>query len=192
LISSKRNDPILNRAKNRIDDADKYFAVDFDEIKNLAKPDGIGRRKRSTWSKDATDAVAKSEGVPIRLEGFLVLTKKGKQLLGAIAEGEELCNCQKEEAEHVDFHLWLVNKVGDKKPKSVVVEMTPRVRQDHPDWTVQRLSDIATRRLKVRVSGWLMIDQEHPEQIGIHRANLWEIHPIMKLEFKEGTRWRTL
>lgn len=93
-MTSKRNDPILNKAKNRIDDADRYFAVDFDEVKNFAKPDGIGKRKRSTWSQEATDAVAKSEGIPIRLEGFLVLTKKGKQLLGAIAEGEELCNCQ--------------------------------------------------------------------------------------------------
>jgi hypothetical protein len=192
LVSSDHNDPELNKAKNRIDDADRYFTVDFVEIKDLARPSGVRKTKRSNWTPETRDAVANSEGTPIRLEGFLALTKRGTKLFGAIAEKGELCNCQMTEPEHIDFHLWLVAMVGNKKPKSVVVEMTPRVRKDHPDWTIKRLTDIGTRRLRVRVSGWLMIDQEHPDQIGIHRANLWEIHPIMKFEFKEGNRWKSL
>jgi hypothetical protein len=31
---------------------------------------------------------------------------------------------------------------------------------------------------EVRIRGWLMLDQEHPEQIGKTRGTLWEIHPI--------------
>lgn len=182
----------MNKAKNRIDEADDYFTVDFSDIKNLEHPDEIGRRKRSDWTPEARKAVAEFEGTPITLVGFLALTKRSSKLFGAIAETAELCNCQKKEPDHIDFHLWLVTKVGDKKPKSVVVEMTPRVRKYHPSWTVQRLTEIGVRRLPVRVSGWLMIDQEHPEQIGKHRANLWELHPIMKFEFKQSGKWKEL
>lgn len=192
LTSSDHNDPDLNKAKNRIDEADRYFPVDFAEIKNLPRPDGVRKTLRSKWLKEIRDSVAESEGIPITLTGFLALTERRGQLFGGIAEGKELCNCQRTEPEHVDFHLWLVTRVGDKKPKSVVVEMTPHVRQDHRDWTIERLNYIGVRRLPVRVRGWLMIDQEHPEQIGVHRANLWEIHPIMKLEYKEGRSWKTL
>ena len=192
LTSSEHNDPDLNKAKNRIDESDKYFPVSFDEVKNLDRPDKIGRRKRSAWTQGARDAVAEFEGIPIQLTGFLALTKRGKNFFGAIAEGAELCNCQSTDPEEIDYHLWLITKVGDLKAKAVVVEMTPRVRKKHSDWTVANLTDIATKRLQVRVSGWLIIDQEHPEQIGKHRANLWEVHPIMKFEYKENGRWKEL
>src|SRR5450432_3367056 len=119
LVSSDHNDPDLNKAKNRIDDADKYFAVDFDEIRKLVRPSGVKKTKRSNWTQETRDAVAESEGIPIQLEGFLTLTLRSKKQFGAIAEGKELCNCQVTEPEHIDFHLWLVTKVGDKKPKSV-------------------------------------------------------------------------
>ena len=113
-------------------------------------------------------------------------------------EGAELCNCQKIEPEHIDFHLWLVKdptNVGTPsvaKPDSIVVEMTPRVRKNHPDWTVEKLTEIANNHTLVRVSGWLTFDQEHPEQIGVQRHNLWEIHPVIKMEFQQNGQWKTL
>jgi hypothetical protein len=102
------------------------------------------------------------------------------------------------EPEHIDFHLWLVNSPTNvmtasvAKPTSIVVEMTPRVRKNHPNWTVEKLTEIANNKDMVRVSGWLTFDQEHPEQIGVHRKKLWEVHPIIKLEYKEGGTWKTL
>jgi hypothetical protein len=192
LTSSAHNDPELNKAKNRVDDSNRYFTVSFDEIKNLELPAGIGRRKRSSWTQEARDVVAQFEGIPIQLTGFLALTERRDKFFGAIAEGAELCNCQSKEPNQIDYHLWLVARVGDLKAKSVVVEMTPRVRSAHPGWTIDNLNTIGIRRLPVRVSGWLLIDQEHPEQIGKHRANLWEIHPVMIFEYKEGGRWKVL
>src|SRR5262249_659405 len=132
------------------------------------------------------------------VEGYLVVNKIDSEMKGAKPEGAELCNCQKTEPEHIDFHLWLVaaptnvNTPAVAKPDSIVVEMTPRVRKNHPNWTVDRLTDIATNKTLVRVSGWLTFDQEHPEQIGHQRHNLWEIHPIMKFEFKDGNQWKPL
>ncbi len=65
----------------------------------------------------------------------------------------------------------------------------------------QSLLDPAVRQVKrkarIRVTGWQMFDQEHPEQIGKTRVSRWEIHPITKIEVwskpqgKPG-RWNTL
>ncbi len=134
--SSTHNDPVLNKEKNRIDEADSFTQVDFDALENLQKPNiaQVGRRKRSTWSQGNRGLVGKFEGVPVFVEGFLVLTNVNGQMVGAKPEGAELCNCQKIEPEHIDFHLWLVKdptNVGTPfiaKPNSIVVEMTPRVR----------------------------------------------------------------
>jgi hypothetical protein len=38
----------------------------------------------------------------------------------------------------------------------------------------------------VRISGWLMMDPEHPDQIGNTRGTIWEIHPIMQIEVQES------
>jgi hypothetical protein len=56
-----------------------------------------------------------------------------------------------------------------------------------------------SRSCSVRISGWLMYDGQHPEQLPPGtpsqpptRATLWEIHPIMKVEFKQNGVWKTL
>ncbi|HEX8946148.1 MAG TPA: hypothetical protein VF785_23635, partial [Gemmatimonadaceae bacterium] len=46
---------------------------------------------------------------------------------------------------------------------------------------------------RVRIRGWLMLDQMHPESVGHSRATLWEIHPIMHLDWRESRgRWISL
>ncbi len=48
-----------------------------------------------------------------------------------------------------------------------------------PRWTISALKRLAERHERVRISGWLMFDGEHPDQIGKTRGTLWEIHPVM-------------
>ena len=45
------------------------------------------------------------------------------------------------------------------------------------------------RHEKVRVSGWLMFDQEHLDKIGTRRLTAWEIHPITKIEIQRLGLW---
>jgi hypothetical protein len=193
LETSKYNDPDLNRAKNRVDEAYMYFPVNFKEIRDLEVPQGVRGTRRSTWPKATRDAVAKWEGIPLQVEGFLALTEHSGSLVGGIRMGPELCNCQISGAEFVDYHLWLVNRVGDLKINSIVIEMTPRVRKYHSQWTIRNLNSLGVLRIPVRVSGWLMLDQEHAGNIKQgQRANIWEIHPIMKFEYWKGNKWETL
>jgi hypothetical protein len=52
--------------------------------------------------------------------------------------------------------------------------------------------NIVKNKQKVRIRGWLMMDPEHPDQVGKTRGTIWEIHPIMQVETQQGGRWVSL
>jgi hypothetical protein len=76
----------------------------------------------------------------------------------------------------------------------MVVEISPRERLCHPEWVnaATYLKPVVTAKEKVRVTGWLTYDQEHPEQLGKTRRTLYEIHPIHAIQVWRGNKWVTL
>jgi hypothetical protein len=105
-------------------------------------------------------------------------------------EGPESPNCHGADGRYRDYHLWLTRGPNEQnRSRSVVVEPTPRVRAAHPAWTLKALRRLGLARERVRVSGWLLLDQEHPEQVGKTRGTLWEIHPVMRVEVLRGGQW---
>jgi hypothetical protein len=175
------NDPGVNLLKNRVDEGE-YIPVPFDTIVGLSWPHGIERRRRASWSDEDRKSVALHEGIPIRLEGYLAGVKE---------EGKESPNCHVEGHAFRDFHLWLVPGPDDDRSKSVVVEVTPRVRETHPNWTLNRIRSIVRNHDRVEIGGWLMLDPEHPDQVGATRGTIWEIHPVMMIRVEENGVWRT-
>jgi hypothetical protein len=171
-----------NIRKNRLDST-AWTLVTISSIINLPFPAAIGRQQRVNWSAANTAAIAKFEGIPIQVEGWLAAAKQ---------EGPESCNCHS--PLRVDFHMWVVDdpsKVHD-RTQSVVCEMSPRVRTQHPSFSFARISPLVDGVTRVRISGWLMMDQEHPDQIGKTRGTIWEIHPIVGLETFKGGKWVSL
>jgi hypothetical protein len=83
-------------------------------------------------------------------------------------------------------HLWINANQSTDRSESIVAEVTPRLRAKHPKWTATAFNRLAQKHTRVRISGWLMLDQEHPEQLGETRATLWEIHPIMQIEIDKA------
>jgi hypothetical protein len=175
-------DPELNRLKNRVDEGD-YQPVSFESIADLPWPKSIERRDHDNWSAGVREEVARHEGTPVAVEGFVA---------GAKESGPESCNCHGADRELRDWHVWLAPSPGDDRTRSIVVETTPRVRVNHPGWTLKKLKAITRAGERVRISGWLMLDPEHPEQLGKTRGTLWEIHPVMRIEVREGGRWVSL
>jgi hypothetical protein len=51
---------------------------------------------------------------------------------------------------------------------------------------------IINTKAKVRITGWLMWDYEHKEQLGNTRRTLWEVHPIHSIQVLHGNRWVAL
>jgi hypothetical protein len=172
-------DPVLNRLKNRVDEA-SYIPVAFDTIVQLPWPEAIERRNRKNWAASDAAEVARFEGAPVAVEGFLVGSKQ---------EGPESPNCHGADAEFRDFHIWVAKTAGEDRSHSIVVEVTPPLRDKHPNWRTDMLGQINRRDQRVRVSGWLMLDPEHPDQVGKTRGTIWEIHPVTKIEVLDGSSW---
>jgi len=175
-------DLLQNRLKNRIDEADSYYPVDFQSILALTWPKSVERTDRMDWTTDETDAISRYEGTPVSIEGYLI---------AATESGHESTNCNRTDNDMFDWHVTLGENPGDDRSLGIVTEATPRVRQSH-SWTLAQLKDLVKSQAKVRISGWLFFDPEHPDHIGKYRATLWEVHPIMKIEvFKDG-QWQEL
>lgn len=173
----------LNELKNRTHSGD-WREVSVEDLLGLAWPEGIERRNRGKWPSEALKEVRANEKEgAIQMTGWLAAVKK---------EGEESCNCHSPTA--VDYHLWLVDDPlkanKEDRWQSVVCETTPRVSSQHDGgWDLKRIREVVTNRVQVRLSGWLMMDQEHPEQLEKTRGTLWEIHPIITFEIMQGDEW---
>jgi hypothetical protein len=167
----------LNRAKNRTDEA-SWIPVEHAALLHLSWPPRVERRDHREWSPADSAAVARYEGIPVVVEGYLA---------GAKEEGPESPNCH-DKAQR-DWHMWLVASPDDDRSRSIVVEATPRVRAKHPGWHLSRVKPLVASKSKVRISGFTMLDPEHPDQVGKTRGTIWEIHPILQIEVEHDGRF---
>lgn len=172
----------LNRLKNRVDSA-AWIATPFDSILALTWPTRVTRRARADWSRGDGARVGSVEGRPVSVEGYFA---------GAKQEGPEATNCHGADASFRDWHLWLGATPGRDRRRAIVVEATPALRAAHPEWSLSVIHKLVRDSTPVRVSGWLLLDQEHPEQVGKTRGTLWEIHPVMRIEVQSGGKWTAL
>lgn len=167
-----------NLLKNRSDEGD-YAPVNFDAIYSLTWPVAIQQKERKNWSPEDKAAIAKYEGIPVVVEGYLA---------GAKESGAESANCGKTSSDMVDWHVWFVKNSGDGREVSIVIEPTPRSRANH-QWTLAKLRPFIDNQTPVRISGWVFFDPEHPDQLGLTRGTLWEIHPVMQIEIWQNNSW---
>lgn len=174
-------DSTLNMKKNRIDDGDngKFTDVALSSLLALTWPKDIERVQRDSWSSSDNAAIAPNEGIAVRTVGYLLAYKH---------EGTESTNC--ESVDYRDFHMWLAVNPTDSKADAMVVEVTPRVNALRSGWSSSTFSGLVGQQ--VRISGWLLLDQEHPEQLGQTRASLWEIHPIIHIEVNQSFGWTSV
>jgi hypothetical protein len=171
----KGGDPDLNRQKNRVQAPAKLRDVSFDQIVKLNRI-AVNKKGRQTWTDAERQQVAEVEnGDRVAVVGYIFDAKYSVP---------ETCNCSFTAEPWLDFHIWLVrDRRNADKSKSFVVEMTPRVRQQHPGWTVKKLRSLIPPRAwtMVRVGGLMTFDSEHWNFVrdGL-RATVWEIHPVFQ------------
>lgn len=177
-------DPDLNQLKNRDLPPPTFEPMLIDDIVATVPPVASTLPRtlhRANWPQEALDEVAPWESMGVMLDGYLIDIKP---------EGPEACNCGSR-ANH-DYHLWIAGSPSADKTTAVVVEISPRLLPSHRGWKQSTLTRLAGQRAHVRISGWLMWDQDHPEQVGVTRGTLWEVHPIHVIQYFSGGRWRTL
>jgi hypothetical protein len=165
--------------KNRTDSGD-WQVTTVGAILALPVPPNLPAH-RGDWTDADRQAIGQYEGLPLQVAGYLA---------GSRVEGPESCNCHS--ATDVDYHLWLVDASGTGREQSVVAEVTPRVRASHPGWTIDQLCALVGDQTQVRVSGWLMMDPVHADQVGQTRGTTWEIHPILAFDIQQNGNWVAL
>lgn len=180
-----RVDSATNLLKNRVDIPSEYHSVTFEEIMGL--PDTGLPTRRYRWTPQDSALVVQYEGVPVQIEGYLA---------DAVEEGPEATNCGQDTHPWHDWHIWVVHTEGEAvnhdKRAALVVEVTPRVRALPMPWVLADLKAIHRAHEPVRISGWLMFDPDHPNNIGTSRGTIWEIHPVTKIEAFRNGAWVTL
>jgi hypothetical protein len=193
-VDGDRGDPLLNDQKNRYRlpadaDIDPTIKVPGDIISLDVPPTLHGAR--AGWSGPDAAAVAARERKAVIVEGFIV------DLIEENKGNGEACNCHRPK-ELYDYHVFLAEAPADdpKKPdktEAVVVEMTPRWRFIRPSWAPASNVKSHANKDRVRITGWLLLDEDHLDMVGKARATAWEIHPVTKVEVlgSDGT-WTAL
>ena len=169
----------FNRLKNRVDST-TFVPTPFAELLALGWPRAIEGRWRSEWGLLNRRRVSADEGRPVAVEGFFSWARL------AAPEG---VNCHRQSADARDWHIWLVGTRAGARSRSIVVEATPAVRERHPRWNIETIRELGRQGKRVRVSGWLLMDAEHPDQLNRTRGSLWEIHPVIGIEVDDNGSW---
>ncbi len=184
-------DPDLNRRKNRdlpppptATGGRPYLTLDLPSFLRL-RPKAVMKMKdrpRRQWTTAAQQEVAQWESRGAQVEGYLLNFKQKMQ-------APESCNCYSKTDR--DIHLNLTATPAGPKTKSMVMEISPRLMPQHPKWNLTTLQQLANRGARLRISGWLMYDQEHFYNVGKSRGTVWELHPIHEIEFLDDAgQWR--
>jgi len=185
-VEGEGGDPVLNRLKNRAAVPATFEPFDFYDFATLKIPAGAGRKHRDHWPDVDRALVDAQEKRAVQVVGYLIRVR---------LEAPESPNCHSDDPAQRDFHLWVTNSPSfddDDSEGAVVVEVTPRIRSQHPSWSLTNLRRLGMQHSPIRAGGWLMLDAEHPEQVGRTRLTLWEIHPVTKIEVWSDERWREL
>ncbi len=97
-----------------------------------------------------------------------------------------------------DFHVHLREarepQCAPESPRDrqVVTEVTPHFQPPKTGWSHEALLDLCRRQVRVRISGWLLHDFQHVQDVGDWRASAWEIHPVTQIEMEDAEQhtWR--
>lgn len=172
-------DPQLNTLENRVDDdpgPDGYNPITLDTLTTLPNPDNEQGKLRGTWLKPDAQSVAKYEGVAVQTSGYVVAIHY---------IGPEPVNCNS--TTYANYHLWISDNASDPPVLGMVVVLTPRIAVNRPGWTEQSIKNLVGHF--IRVSGWLMFNNQPAPQLNEERATLWEVHPVMHLDVDVQSKW---
>ncbi|HTP00279.1 MAG TPA: hypothetical protein VMJ64_02825 [Anaerolineales bacterium] len=175
----KGGDSRLNLLKNRTDPG-AYADVSFDALTTLTWPKNIERLSMDRWPQPSRNYISQYAGAPVSVEGYVVNVREGPP---------EPAVCNWSNTSYLDWHLSFTQGPRDERSQAVVAEVTPRIRLNHR-WTIDAIHNlIMGDHVPVRLSGWLYFDPEHPGDVGLTRATLWEINPVMQIEVLDKNRW---
>jgi hypothetical protein len=169
-------------------DASSKAGKALDKLKNRSRAPSDGQIDHAVTAAamlapgDDVDRFDATTGASIK--GFVIDVKVG---------GKETCNCHATRAIDRDTHIELALSENALEIERVIIEVTPRLRQQMKARQVDWSTDALKAKFKgkwVEVTGWLLFDTQHineaentnPGGSKNWRATCWEIHPVTSIE----------
>jgi hypothetical protein len=177
-------DPDLNTQKNRSVAPEAVSKITVAQMRELPKVPRSDGKDRSAWPDSLAAKIESQEKRGVFFIGYVIHAK---------AEGKESSNCQLAAAKDHDVHVYVGDGTDDDAASSAIVEVTPRWRSTSPTWNASDIQELVTSGAQVRITGFLLYDQEHWDMISKgQRSTLWEIHPITNIEVQTKSGWMEL
>jgi len=171
-------DAYLNELKNRDKPGPTVLTANIADLVSThpAQAMAMGKKQRAHWTPQAMAQVVPAEQKFDTVEGYM---------LKAQDEDPENCNCDGQIGR--DTHTWLGPlPTSTRATASLVAEVSPRMKGAHANWNQAGFQPLISQHVKLRVTGWIMWDQEHGSEVGHSRGTLWEIHPIHAIQYQDA------
>lgn len=181
-VRGRGGDPELNTQKNRSAFPPSYGPIRVADMRALPSvPQQYGTTRGPSWPPVLLASIRQNESRGVTFAGYIIHAKP---------EGPESPNCGSSSPRDHDVHVYVGDNAGDAAASSAIAEVTPRWRDTNATWNATALQGLATAGAHVRISGYLLYDQEHWDMIQQHqRSTLWEIHPITNVEVETNRGW---
>lgn len=179
-------DALANRQKNRDAVPASIAELEIDQFLQSFTPDLKAPATRQQFSPENKSDIEAREQQGVALLGYLLLTRQS---------GAESANCH--DRKRRSLELWIGKLPEHTRARSkaasaqaVVATVTPTGQDTHSNWRLANLRKLARQGAKVRISGWVFYDAEHPELLGKTRVTSWQIHPVTRIEVWSNGAWK--
>ncbi|HZU11508.1 MAG TPA: hypothetical protein VFB58_01600 [Chloroflexota bacterium] len=174
-------DSVSNYLRNRIDPATRPHHLTFRQFIALDVPKGVATTPMKHWPAAGRRRVYRHEGMAASLEGYITTLAVGPK---------EPANCMGKAG--YDWHIRLGRSPGAPERSTIITEATPRVRARERGFSLRVLDRYRRKHVRVRITGWLFLDNDHSTDLDRQRATLWEIHPVTRIQVWDRGHWRTI
>ncbi|MGA8326797.1 MAG: hypothetical protein WB757_12030 [Candidatus Cybelea sp.] len=176
-------DPQVNTLKNRSTAPVSANPITVAAMKQLPLlPDGTPAM-RANWPQSARATIEPHEAQGAVFTGYILQVAR---------ETGEPSNCGSTQPRDEDIELFLAHRPGVTNGQQIILgEITPRWRAAYTSWRPANLRGVAGGN-RIRITGWLLYDQESFGETHGGTATPWEIEPITKVELLRNGSWVNL
>jgi hypothetical protein len=176
-------DPQVNVLKNRSTAPASANPITVAGMKELPGLPAGSPAMRANWPASARAIIEPHEGQGVVFTGYILQVAR---------ETGEPSNCGSTLPRDEDVELFLAQRPGVTNGHQIILgEITPRWRAVYTSWRPTNLRAVAGGN-RIRITGWLLYDQESFGETHGGTATPWEIEPITNVEVLRNGNWVNL
>jgi hypothetical protein len=174
-------DPELNHLKNRSSAPAVVGTITVSQMKQLPRVPARTPAMRAAWPVTVRSLIGAQEARAVVFTGYIVRVNH---------ETGDPSNCGSTLPRDEDVELFLAAHPGARDATRIILgEVTPRWRAVYASWRTADLRTLGVSTSRVRITGWLLYDEESWHELGGGTATPWEIEPITRVQVWRNGGW---